>query len=94
MENSQFERLLLVCQNRTCKKQGSAKVLAAFQTFDIPNIAVEKSGCLGKCGNGPMVLVLPEEVWYSHVHIDEVSAVVEKHLLGVKVPFLNLRSNE
>ncbi|GGA07763.1 ferredoxin [Okeania sp. KiyG1] len=82
VENSQVERRLLVCQNRTCRKQGSAKILAAFQAFDTPNIAVEKSGCLGQCGNGPMVLVLPEEIWYSHVHIDKVSAVVEKHLLG------------
>ncbi|MDY7007667.1 MAG: (2Fe-2S) ferredoxin domain-containing protein [Cyanobacteriota bacterium] len=86
VENSKVERRLLVCQNRTCRKQGSAKVLAAFQTFDLPNIAVEKSGCLGQCGNGPMVLVLPEEVWYSHVHIYEVSAVVERHLVaGVPV---------
>ena len=82
VENSQVERRLLVCQNRTCRKQGSAKVLAAFQTFDIPNITVEKSGCLGKCGNGPMVLVLPEEVWYSHVEPQDISAVLERHLLN------------
>ncbi|MGD1701080.1 (2Fe-2S) ferredoxin domain-containing protein [Dapis sp. BLCC M229] len=82
MENSQVERLLLVCQNRTCKQQGSAKVLATFQTFDIPNITVEKSGCLGKCGSGPMVLVLPEEVWYSHVEPQNISAVMERHLLS------------
>jgi len=24
----------------------------------------------------------PEQVWYSHVHPDEVLAVVERHLLG------------
>lgn len=82
MENIEFNRLLLVCQNRTCRQQGSAKVLAAFQSFDIPNIGVEKSGCLGQCGKGPMVLVLPEEVWYSHVRPDQVSAVVEQYLLG------------
>ena len=82
VENSQVDRLLLVCQNRTCRKQGSAKVLAAFQTFDIPNITVEKSGCLGKCGNGPMVLVLPEKVWYSHVETKNVSVIMEKYFLG------------
>ena len=43
MENSQIERRLLVCQNYTFCKQGSAKVLATFKTFDIPNITVEKS---------------------------------------------------
>ncbi|MGB3512900.1 MAG: (2Fe-2S) ferredoxin domain-containing protein [Microcoleaceae cyanobacterium] len=82
VENSQVKRRLLVCQNRTCRKQGSAKVLAAFETSELSDIEVKKSGCLGQCGNGPMVLVLPEEVWYSHVHVDEVSAVVERHLLG------------
>ncbi len=82
VENSQVERLLLVCQNRTCRKQGSAKVLAAFQTFDIPNITVEKSGCLGKCGSGPMVLVLPEEVWYSRVFPEQVSTILEENFLG------------
>ena len=81
MENSQIERRLLVCQNRTCRKQGSAKVLANFQKFDMPNITVKKSGCLGKCGNGPMILVLPEEVWYSHVELQNISVIMEKHLL-------------
>ena len=82
VENNQVDRLLLVCQNRTCRKQGSAKVLAAFQTFDIPNITVEKSGCLGKCGSGPMVLVLPEEVWYSRVFPEQVSTILEENFLG------------
>ncbi|MGK7918515.1 MAG: ferredoxin [Trichodesmium sp.] len=82
MENSQFDRHLLVCQNRTCRKQGSAKVLAAFQTFDMPNIQVEKSGCLGKCGSGPMVLILPEEIWYSHVKPQDISVIMEQHFLS------------
>ncbi len=82
VENSQVYRRLLVCQNRTCRKQGSAKILAAFQTFDMPNITVEKSGCLGKCGSGPMVLVLPEEVWYSYVQPQNISVIMEQHLLS------------
>jgi (2Fe-2S) ferredoxin len=77
VENSQIERRLLVCQNYTFCKQGSAKVLATFKTFDIPNITVEKSGCLGKCGNGPMILVLPEEVCYGHVEPQNISVIME-----------------
>ncbi|MGD1714770.1 (2Fe-2S) ferredoxin domain-containing protein [Dapis sp. BLCC M172] len=82
VENSKLDRLIKACQNRTCRKQGSAKVLAAFQTFDIPNITVEKSGCLGKCGSGPMVLVLPEEIWYSHVEPQNVSVIMEQYFLS------------
>ncbi|NEN91217.1 MAG: (2Fe-2S) ferredoxin domain-containing protein [Okeania sp. SIO3H1] len=82
MENSQVERRLLVCQNRTCRKQGSAKVLAAFESSEVPDIKVEKSGCLGQCGNGPMVLVLPEEVWYSRVFPQKISTILEKSFIG------------
>ena len=82
VDNSQIERRLLVCQNPTCCKQGSAKVLATFQTFDTPNITVDKSGCLVKCGHIPMILVLPEEVWYGHVEPQNISVIIEKHLFS------------
>ena len=78
---------ILVCQNRTCRKQGSAEVLAAFRescketgTGETPVLRVEGSGCLGHCGNGPMVLMLPEEVWYYRFRVEEVPAMLERHL--------------
>lgn len=55
-------------------------VLAAFQTHAQPDVTVEGSRCLGQCGNGPMVVVLPEEVWYCRVQPEEVPAVAERHL--------------
>ena len=77
-------RCVRVCQNRTCKKQGAAKVLAAFAALSIPDVMVMASSCLGECGNGPMVLILPDMVWYSSVQPDEVSLLIEEYLLGVK----------
>jgi (2Fe-2S) ferredoxin len=71
-----------VCQNRTCKKQGAVKVLAAFKENPVPEVTVISSSCLGQCGNGPMVLILPENVWYSNVRPSEVKKVIEQHLLG------------
>ncbi|WP_324634851.1 (2Fe-2S) ferredoxin domain-containing protein [Phormidium sp. CCY1219] len=79
--NSSAKRVR-VCTNRTCRKQGAKKVLAALRSHPLENVTVEESSCLGQCGNGPMVFVLPEEIWYSRVHPDEVSAVVERHLKG------------
>lgn len=75
-------RCVRVCQNRTCKKQGAAKVLAAFTSLPVANVMIIASGCLGQCGNGPMVLVLPDMVWYSGVKPDEVPLLVKQHLLG------------
>ncbi|NMG10068.1 (2Fe-2S) ferredoxin domain-containing protein [Brasilonema sp. UFV-L1] len=77
-----FPKCVRVCQNRTCRKQGAAKVLTAFEALPTPEVTVTGSSCLGQCGNGPMVLVLPDMVWYSRVLPTEVPLVVEQHLRG------------
>ncbi|PPS45244.1 ferredoxin [Chroococcidiopsis sp. TS-821] len=82
LDQSPSSRCVMVCQNRTCRKQGAARVLAAFQSHPTPGITIVSSNCLGQCGNGPMVLVLPEQIWYSRVQPAEVPAVVERHLRG------------
>ncbi|RCJ40159.1 2Fe-2S ferredoxin [Nostoc minutum NIES-26] len=80
-DQSSFPRCVRVCQNRTCKKQGAAKVLAAFAALPVPGVTVMASSCLGQCGNGPMLLVLPEMVWYSGILPQEVPLLVEHHLM-------------
>jgi (2Fe-2S) ferredoxin len=81
-QSPESSRQVFVCQGRSCRKQGAAKVLATFQQSPVTGITVATSGCLGQCGNGPMVLVTPEQIWYSAVHPKEVPAVVERHLQG------------
>jgi (2Fe-2S) ferredoxin len=82
IRESSTPRCVRVCQNRTCKKQGAKEVLAAFEALPVTDVSVTGSGCLGQCGNGPMVLILPDMVWYSGVQPQEVRLVVEQHLLG------------
>ncbi|MEZ2240727.1 ferredoxin [Microcoleus sp.] len=82
MKIIESSRRVLVCQNRTCRKQGGAKVLAAFESLSPSEVAVVASSCLGQCGSGPMVLVMPEEVWYCAVCPEEVASVTERHLRG------------
>lgn len=68
---------IVICQNRTCRKQGSAEVLAAFAAIALPpEIEVIASGCLGQCGNGPMVLLLPSEILYRRVSPQDVENLV------------------
>ncbi|WP_066379251.1 (2Fe-2S) ferredoxin domain-containing protein [Anabaena sp. CA = ATCC 33047] len=78
-------RCVRVCQNRTCKKQGAKEVLAAFTALPVADVTVIASGCLGQCGNGPMVLILPDMVWYSGIQPQEVPLLVEKHLIGGQI---------
>jgi uncharacterized protein (DUF952 family) len=66
---------VLICQHLTCRKQGSAKVLAAFRGLKTPNVTYEGCGCLGNCGNGPMVLILPARIWYYLVQPHDVPKI-------------------
>ena len=45
-------------------------------------VRVNKSGCLDQCGNGPMVAVYPDNVWYSRVDGDRARRILEEHLVG------------
>lgn len=75
-------RKLLICCHQTCPKQGAMEILEAFQTQAPKNIEVVASGCLGECGSGPMVLVLPEKIWYSQVQVRDVATIINQHLIG------------
>jgi (2Fe-2S) ferredoxin len=39
---------------------------------------------MGQCGNGPMVVVYPENVWYCGVKVEDADAIFNEHLLGGK----------
>ncbi len=74
---------LLVCLGRSCRKYDSEQVFTNFKQNLPPDTELISVGCLGQCGNGPMVLVeSDQEVWYSEVHPDEVPTVIKQHLIG------------
>lgn len=77
-----MNRIVLICCHQTCPKQGSNLILEAFQKQAPVDVAVIQSGCFGECGSGPMVLVLPEEIWYSQVQVRDVATIVNQHLIG------------
>lgn len=47
-----------------------------------PAVRINKSGCFSQCGNGPMVVVYPEGVWYAAVSPADADEIVARHLLG------------
>lgn len=74
----------------SCAEKGCGEVLEAFwaemQTRDLFNrFAVTSTGCIGPCPVGPNVLIYPEGVMYSGVKKDDVTAIIEEHLLGDQV---------
>ncbi|KAJ3692976.1 hypothetical protein LUZ60_012071 [Juncus effusus] len=49
-----------VCVNRTCARQGSRETLLTLSGLAPPEFSVVSCGCLGHCGAGPNLAVLPK----------------------------------
>ncbi len=43
---------------------------------------VNNSGCLDQCGHGPNVVIYPDNIWYSHLTIEDVPIIVQEHLIN------------
>ena len=41
---------------------------------------ITRSSCLGRCGEGPMVAVYPDGVWYGDLEPDDADSIVSSHL--------------
>lgn len=85
-----FEKHVFVCfSGKTCSQEGGVEVFDALrkEVFDRglkTRFRINKAGCFDQCGNGPLVVVYPESVWYAHVKPEDAREIVEEHLLGDK----------
>ena len=54
-------------------------------------VRVNQAGCLDRCEEGPVIVVYPEEVWYTYVDKDDVDEIIDQHLIkGVVVDRLRI----
>ena len=48
-------------------------------------IRINKAGCLGRCDQGPVMVVYPEETWYSFVDNTDLEEIIQEDLLNNRV---------
>jgi sirohydrochlorin cobaltochelatase len=73
-----------VCTNQTCAAEGAPAVLErlrqATRDSEACDARITRSSCLGQCGDGPMVAVYPDGVWYGGVGAEDTNRIVTSHL--------------
>jgi (2Fe-2S) ferredoxin len=83
-----FKKHVFVCTSgKTCPLQGGEEVLSVLRKEIAElglkkQIRINKAGCFDQCGNGPMVVVYPEAVWYAHVSPEDCHEIIESHLIN------------
>ena len=86
---------IFVCTNQRpeghprgcCQSKNSEDLIKAFkqglsQVGLSQEVRAQKSGCLDVCEFGPAVVIYPEGIWYGKVSAEDVSEIVQSHLLN------------
>jgi (2Fe-2S) ferredoxin len=61
------------------------KVKALELSTDDKRIRINTAGCLGRCDEGPVLVVYPEGVWYTYVDESDIDEIIETHLKSGRV---------
>ena len=82
-----YKSHVLVCGGTGCTSNGSAKIREELARQLKANhleedVQIVETGCFGLCAVGPVVIVYPEAAFYSGVHEDDVTDIVQEHLIN------------
>ena len=48
-------------------------------------VRINNAGCLDRCDEGPVIVVYPEETWYTYVDKTDVDEIIDEHLLNGRI---------
>lgn len=48
-------------------------------------IRINNAGCLDRCNEGPVIVIYPDDVWYTYVDHEDIDEIIEEHLLSGRI---------
>jgi NADH-quinone oxidoreductase subunit F len=86
-EGETVRRTVLICSGTGCQASRSEAIAANLEEL-VANAGMEEqvevsiTGCFGFCEQGPVVEVLPDDVFYVKVQPEDAEEIFEEHLRG------------
>ncbi|MEW5801156.1 MAG: NADH-quinone oxidoreductase subunit NuoF [bacterium] len=82
-QKDQNKKIISVCKGTGCVAFGSGKLIQTFQEEiekrGLSNtVSIKKTGCHGFCEKGPIVVILPDDIFYHQVSVDDVPDIIER----------------
>jgi len=98
-ESASFYRYhVFFCTNersggRSCCAQLNADALCNHAKMRVKSLGlsghggvrINKAGCLDRCDKGPVLVVYPEDVWYTFIDESDIDEIIEEHLTHGRV---------
>ena len=90
IDNMEYRSQVVICGDTGCLLGKSAQIRDEFvEVIKEHNLEDEvfvyMSGCFGFCEKGPLVIVYPDQTFYSQLKLGDARKIVEEHLLKGKV---------
>ena len=83
------EKHILVCHGTGCTSSKSPKIVENLRNLikehNLSNVKVIQTGCFGLCAKGPIVIIRPEDVFYSLVKPEDAEEIIKTHLIEGKI---------
>lgn len=79
---------------KKCCAQGDAEKMRSYAKTRLKKIGVHQksgmrtstSGCLGRCQEGPALVIYPDNIWYTYTSEADIDEIIDSHLVnGEKV---------
>jgi (2Fe-2S) ferredoxin len=48
-------------------------------------VRMNKSGCLDRCDEGPILVVYPDAIWYTYVDRSDIDEIIDSHVVGGRI---------
>jgi NADH:ubiquinone oxidoreductase subunit F (NADH-binding)/(2Fe-2S) ferredoxin/NAD-dependent dihydropyrimidine dehydrogenase PreA subunit len=82
--SSKGQRTVFICQGTGCVSSKSVEITRALAEAaaeqGLSGVKIDYTGCHGFCEQGPIAIVEPEGIFYTHVGTDDVAEIVTSHL--------------
>ena len=77
---------IMVCGGTGCVSAQSLEIVDALknkldQTGYGEEVSVIKTGCFGFCGQGPIIKIHPDNVFYVQVTLNDVEEIIDEHII-------------
>ena len=82
------EKHILVCRGTGCTSSKSEDIIHNFKEIikekNLSNVRVIQTGCFGLCAKGPIVIIRPEDIFYSMVTPNDCEEIINTHIIERK----------
>tara|TARA_B110000014_G_C19856243_1_gene443606 strand:- start:322 stop:630 length:309 start_codon:yes stop_codon:yes gene_type:complete len=94
---SRYKKHIFICINKresslnkkSCSDAGfeiRAKFVEELRKNNLMHeVRANKSGCLGGCSFGPVIVIYPDQIWYKNVKLEDVSEIVNETIINNKI---------